>query len=121
MRASVSKSLSNQTTRRQPNAVAMPLSRSDVSVQRYVAVGNVLYLTSVQADRFKRWFAPVFATWLRDHFDNPEAVAAAFNVRNSTAWNWWNGDNRASGDAVARMFIAFPEAAAWFQREWEQS
>jgi hypothetical protein len=93
------------------------LSRPDVSV-RYLAEGNVLHLTPNRADRFKRWFAPVFATWQRDHFANPEAVASAFNVRNSTAWNWWNGDNRASGDAVARMFIAFPEAAAWFQQEW---
>jgi hypothetical protein len=96
-----------------------PLSRPDVSV-RYVAEGNVLHLTPNRADRFKRWFAPVFATWLRDHFANPEEVASAFNVRNSTAWNWWNGDNRASGDAVARMFIAFPEAAAWFQQEWRR-
>ena len=100
-------------------APVAPLSRPEVSV-RYVAEGNVLHLTPNRADRFKRWFAPVFATWLRDHFANPEAVAAAFNVRNSTAWNWWNGDNRASGDAVARMFIAFPEAAAWFQQEWRR-
>jgi hypothetical protein len=79
----------------------------------------VLYLPAWRGADFKAWFAPAFSLYLRAHFANPEQVAAAFNVRNSTAWNWWNGDSRASGDAVARLFMTFPDAAAWFMQEWE--
>ena len=79
---------------------------------------NVLYLNTIEANRFKAWFAPKFAEWLHGSFANPEQVAAAFGVRNSTAWNWWNGDNKASGDAVARLFMTFPQATAWFLQEW---
>lgn len=96
--------------------VARPVSRSDIPVQ---SSGNVLYLPAFRGAAFKAWFAPAYALYLRVHFANPEQVAAAFNVRNSTAWNWWNGDSRASGDAVARLFMTFPDAAAWFMQEWE--
>lgn len=101
-----------------PNARpnSRPASRSEISVQSF---GNVLYLPAYRGADFKAWFAPAFAHYLRDHFANPEQVAAAFNVRNSTAWNWWNGDSRASGDAVARLFMTFPDAAAWFMQEWK--
>lgn len=96
---------------------SVPLSRSDVVIQKS---GSVLYLKSFRGDDFKRWFAPAFAHYVRAQFDTPEQVAAAFGVRNSTAWNWWNGDNRASGDAVARLFMTFPDAASWFMQEWEK-
>lgn len=101
-----------------PNArpVSGPVSRSEVPVQSF---GNVLYLPAWRGAAFKAWFAPAFALYLHAHFTNPEQVAAAFNVRNSTAWNWWNGDSRASGDAVARLFMTFPDAAAWFMQEWK--
>jgi hypothetical protein len=93
-------------------------SRSDVSVQKFGKTDNVLYLPTARADQFKRWFATAFARYLRERFANPEQVATAFSVRNSTAWNWWHGDNRASGDAVARLFMDFPDVAQWFQTEW---
>ncbi|MEP5730312.1 MAG: hypothetical protein ABJL67_13200 [Sulfitobacter sp.] len=80
---------------------------------------NILCLLPIDGAAFKSWFAPAFSKWLQAHFSNPEQVAAVFNVRNSTAWNWWNGDNRASGDAVARAFMIFPDAVAWFLAEWE--
>lgn len=75
-------------------------------------------LGGIDARAFKTWFAPKFAEWLQGNFRSPEHVAYLFGVRNSTAWNWWNGDNRASGDAVALVFISFPDAAAWFLAEW---
>ncbi len=76
-------------------------------------------LAGIDARAFKMWFAPKLAEYLRANFQSPEQVAYLFNVRNSTAYNWWNGDNRASGDAVALVFISFPAAAAWFMAEWE--
>lgn len=93
-------------------------SRSDLSVQKFGKTDNVLYLPSARADQFKRWFAAAFARYLRERFAKPEQVAAAFSVRNSTAWTWWHGDNKASGDAVARLFMDFPDVAQWFQQEW---
>lgn len=95
--------------------VSAARSRSDLPVQSF---GNVLYLPAARRVRFAHWFAPAFAGFLRDRFATPEEVAAAFGVRASTAWNWWNGDNRASGDAVARLFMTFPEAAQWFADDW---
>lgn len=91
----------------QPSAPERPLSQS-----------NVLHLDVIEAAAFRAWFAPKFAEWLRANFASPEVVAQVYQVRNSTAWNWWNGDNRASGDAVARTFLMFPKAVAWFLTEW---
>lgn len=91
-------------------------SRSDRLVQKS---GEVLYLDHYRGTAFKHWFAPAFATYLRDRFANPEQVATAFGVRASTAWNWWNGDSKATGDAVARLFMTFPDAGAWFVHNWE--
>lgn len=79
--------------------------------QRPLSQSNVVHLPAIDA--------PKFAQWLRGQFASPEVVAQVFQVRNSTAWNWWNGDNRASGDAVARTFLMFPQALAWFVTEWE--
>lgn len=72
----------------------------------------------IDAVEFRAWFAPRMSEFLRDRYDTPERVAVEFGVRNSTAWNWWNGDNRPSGDAVALLFLRFPDAAAWFLSEW---
>ncbi|SHF66975.1 hypothetical protein SAMN05444339_11014 [Loktanella atrilutea] len=91
------------------------MSRSDVSVRR---VGNVLYLRQNEASDFKVWFAGAWAEFLRSQFANPEEVASAFTVRSSTAWTWWNGDNKASGDIVMRMAMEHPEVADWFRDQW---
>jgi len=93
------------------------MSRSDVSVQR---IGNVLYLRPAVASDFKVWFAGAWSTWLREQpqFATPEDIAAAFGVRNSTAWNWWHGDNKASGDAVMRLAMDHPEILDWFRQQW---
>ncbi|PWE32761.1 hypothetical protein DDZ14_08420 [Maritimibacter sp. 55A14] len=80
---------------------------------------DLIFLHPIRSSEFRAWFAPAFAAWLRERFATPEQVAAAFGVRNSTAWAWWNGENRASGDAVARAFLAFPDAVAWFMDQWE--
>lgn len=82
-------------------------------------MANVARLHSIDGHEFRLWFAPQFACFLRNRFQTPEQVAVAFAVRPSTAWNWWNGDNRATGDAVARMFVAFPDAVSWFLAAWE--
>jgi len=94
-----------------PPVVATGLARPNVP--------PVVALHAVDGAEFRAWFVPKFAEWLRGNFRRPEDVAAAFGVRSSTAWNWWNGDNRATGDAVGRMFVAVPQAQAWFLAQWE--
>ena len=91
------------------------MSRSDVSVRR---VGNVLYLRPAEASDFKAWFAGAWAQYLRATFTSPEELAMAFSVRSSTAWTWWNGDNKASGDIVMRMAMEHPEVSDWFRDQW---
>ena len=91
------------------------MSRSEVSVRR---VGNVLYLRQNEASDFKVWFAGAWSEFLRSQFANPEEVASAFTVRSSTAWTWWNGDNKASGDIVMRMAMEHPGVADWFRDHW---
>lgn len=53
-------------------------------------------------DRFAvRVTAPdVWCRFLHAEFRNPEEVAAHFEVRFSTACNWWNATNRPSADKV---------------------
>lgn len=80
--------------------------------------GNVLRFNGVDSDRFRVWFAPAFARWLRVNFRDPETVAVTFGVRYRTALNWWNGDNRAHGDTVGLVFVMFPQAVGWFLSEW---
>ena len=79
-------------------------------------VGGMLPLV---AEEFRDWFCPAFARWLQLNFENPVHVGRAFGVRHSTAQNWWNGSNRATGDMVAIVFLTFPSAVAWFMAEWE--
>lgn len=74
----------------------------------------------IDSVEFRSWFAPTFARWLQGQFRSSEQVAASFGVRHQTAINWWNASNRASGDTVALVFMAFPHAAAWFLAEWER-
>jgi len=96
---------------------AAPLSRPDVSVPGF---GQVIYLDRRRAPAFDAWFKAAFAAWLRVEFRQPEQVAVAFGVRTSTAWTWWNGDNRASGDAVMRAMLLYPGARDWFAGRWER-
>ena len=53
-------------------------------------------------DRFAvRVTAPeIWCRFLHAEFRNPEEVAAHFEVRFSTACNWWNATNRPSADKV---------------------
>lgn len=70
---------------------------------------------------FRAWFTAAFSRALQDRFANHEQVAAAFGVRGSTAWNWWTGDNRATGDAVAYAFMIFPSLRDEFLRRWGEA
>ncbi|WP_347311389.1 hypothetical protein [Defluviimonas sp. SAOS-178_SWC] len=74
----------------------------------------------IDADRFRDWFIPAFARWLRANFRSPEMVARTFDVNPRTAANWWNGDNRACGDRIGFVFLAYPQAIAWFMAEWKR-
>lgn len=50
---------------------------------------------------FRARFADYWSQFLREHYRNPEHVAHAFGVRYQTALNWWQGNNRPTGDVVA--------------------
>lgn len=67
---------------------------------------------AVDPYRMKREFPGRWAAYLRATFRNPEAVAAAFDVRFQTACNWWAGTNAASGDKVAVVALRDPEGFA---------
>lgn len=106
--------------------VPEPCTDSDMPVR-----SNVLHQSSAQVilfplvgytpetrAAFRAWFTDAFSRALQDRFANHEQVAAAFGVRGSTAWNWWTGDNRATGDAVAYAFMIFPNLREEFLRRW---
>ena len=120
MTAAASRSFLSAAARVDHSPARASVSQSDVLPKSAVRpIDNVVRLHGIDGHEFRLWFAPQFARYLRDRFASPEQVAAAFGVRQSTAWNWWNGDNRATGDAVARLFVAFPDAVAWFLAAWE--
>lgn len=77
-------------------------------------------VTPIDADAFRRWFAPRFAAWLHENFRSPEQVALVFGRDVRTAQNWWVGRNTASGDVVGLVFLNFPAALAWFLAEWHR-
>ena len=62
---------------------------------------------------FRASFASKFSAFLHSEYQNPEEVAVCFGVRYQTAFNWWNGTNRPSGDVVA---IAFMQRGASLSR-----
>lgn len=107
-RAKVSPQSSVQTPREMAAGVAH--GRARALAARRAGIGG--------AD-FRDWFAPAFARWLQINFRDAETVAVTFGVRYQTALNWWNAAHRASGDTVALVFVAFPNAVAWFLAEWE--
>lgn len=64
---------------------------------------------------FRAQFAEYWRQFLRANYRNPEQVADSFGVTFQTACNWWNGDNKPSGDVVAmagRRFTDFMEDLA---------
>lgn len=74
-------------------------------------------LSKVFADprNFRARFAGYWSEFLRANYGSPEQVAVSFGVRYQTAVNWWNGDNRPSGDVVAmagKPFNDFMEGRA---------
>ncbi|MBU2962734.1 hypothetical protein KO516_18255 [Citreicella sp. C3M06] len=52
--------------------------------------------------------ADIWSGWLRVEFRRPEDVAAYFEVRNSTAWNWWNASTRPTADKVMIAVLERP-------------
>ena len=52
--------------------------------------------------------AEIWSDWLRGAFRRPEDVAGYFEVRNSTAWNWWNGTTRPTADKVMIATLECP-------------
>jgi len=52
----------------------------------------------------------IWARFLHTAFAGPEAVAVHFEVRFSTACNWWNGLNRPSADKMLIAMVEMPEA-----------
>jgi len=80
---------------------------------------KTLKSSGIEAHEFRRWFAPRFAAWLQLRYRSHIEVSLAFDVSATTAFYWWKGTHRASGDATALLFLRFPDAQAWFLREWE--
>lgn len=88
---------------------------------RDLAAGTVpARIAGIDPERFRDWFVPAFARWLHLNYRGPEAVAPAFGVTYRTAVNWWNGDNRAQGDKIGFLFLAFPQAMGWFLAEFQR-
>ncbi|MCV2870655.1 hypothetical protein OEW28_18740 [Defluviimonas sp. WL0002] len=83
---------------------------------RQLAQGAIS-IDRVDAGAFRDWFRVAFARYLQSNFRNAEAVATSYGVRFQTALNWWNGENTASGETVARTLLD-PAARAWFDQEW---
>lgn len=81
-------------------------------------ISEELDFAALASDEFRAWFLLAFADWLQNNFRNPDQVAQAFGVRKSTAWNWWKGSHRATGDVIASVFLGFPGARDWFQTRW---
>lgn len=65
-------------------------------------------------DRFRAGFCGQWGALLRHLFVSREAVAVHFGVTFQCACNWWDGQNRPSGDKVAMAAIAWPEDFARF-------
>lgn len=59
---------------------------------------------------FRAFFAVRWSEFLRANYRSTEEVAVVFGVRHQTAVNWWNGDNRPSGDVVALAFMQHGDA-----------
>lgn len=91
----------------------------DFARRRALSVPDAEGVLPLVADGFGNWFLPALSRWLQANFANIEHVSRAFGVRHSTARNWWNGQNCASGEAVGVVFLTFPAAIAWFMAEWE--
>lgn len=93
-----------------------PKSRSDVGTQTF---GNVVHLRRRQTLDFKAVFPDLLAQWIQANFDRPEDLiaVAGMPIRTSTAWNWWNGDNSASGWAVMLLAQYDPSILTWFAVE----
>lgn len=100
-----------------PSTGRIEPSRSDVMYQNS---GNVLYLRQHKAAQFAAWMPDVCAAYLRSRFDTPEALAAACNVRMSTAYNWWSGLNAPSGAPLLRLMLADPGFRDFFQAAWNE-
>ncbi|GGG59864.1 hypothetical protein GCM10011415_02290 [Salipiger pallidus] len=63
--------------------------------------------------RLRMISAELWAAYLRQHFRNPEDVAAHFEVRCSTAWNWWGAVSRPSADKVMLALLEDDGFAPW--------
>lgn len=61
---------------------------------------------------FRARFAHYWSQFLRENYRNAEEVSVVYGVRYQTALNWWNGDNRPSGDVVALAGTAFSDFLA---------
>lgn len=62
--------------------------------------------------RFRAVFPDRWTSFLRAHHRSVEEVAVFYGVTFQTAWNWWQGSNRPSGDKVALAAITHPDSFA---------
>lgn len=64
----------------------------------------------IEPRSFRAVFAHRFSKFLQANYRNPEEVAVAFGVRYQTAFNWWQGLNRPSGDVVTMAVLRHGDA-----------
>ena len=68
----------------------------------------------------RRRFVEARRAYLRENYRNAEEVAVTYEVRFTTANNWWNGTQGPSGFAVAIDFILHPESAQRYLSNWRE-
>lgn len=72
---------------------------------------------AIDAEAFGRWFAPVFATWLREEFKRSEHAAVELGVSVNTIDNWKSQTAFPNGRAVGLFFLRYPDAVAWYMSQ----
>jgi len=86
-----------------------------VPVAQVIAgTGAMSFANGVDARKFRAFFSPRWAAFLRANFQSSEHIALVFGVTARTADNWLAGTSRPYGDTIALFFMRCPDAVAWF-------
>lgn len=87
------------------------------TAQVIAGTGAKSFANGIDARKFRVFFSPRWAAFLRDNFQSSEHIALVFGVTARTADNWLAGISRPYGDTIALFFMRCPDAVAWFTAE----